>query len=650
MTNQSSDTQPALQSHNVSVRAGRLTKFKGQVASIAPGLLVWATAAVLFTGGAAHANCATGEDGDLVTETCNARVGSEAYPHITRAYNQEAREVNFKLILNEVVVEREVQGLGVMVQEGPQSKGNLAIEVKGGQITTWNFNNNMAVFMGANHAESEINLTVTVSDGAEITTETKHSHGVLASNKGKRDAHIVMEGDHTSITTQADDSDGAGSAHGLWAEVKAVDGRGGLGSATAEMRGGSIATGDMATNGGENSYAIHADIDSHYNNETATAKMSGGEIETYGRRGIGLYAHTNGNGDAITEMSDGEIVTNGHRGYGMYSQTWGSGNAIARMSGGKITTNITSDSEAEYRGDNAYGVWAYVDANKRLDAGNARAHAEVSGGEIVTKSDHAYAIVASSNGSGWVGASLTEGTVHTSGRVAHGVFAWSYNRGDKTAQVVVGGRSNSRTDPFIKTTGDRAYGASAFHEVYGAAAVHMFNGKVETTGEEAHGLNAVSENNRATVHVDGAAVVDVTGKDADGIHLKSGLGFDIRFTGDVWGGTGSGAAIRTNSRAGFNGEININHRHATVYGRSGIAIQDGDGNTEIKSIGKITGDIRLGAGDDTLKLMARLDSDLGTYNKFKGNIYGGAGNDTVTIDTLTLDKRLYCSGRRSRRR
>ncbi len=48
MTNDNLVPHPALRSLNVLVRGGRLTKFKGRVASIAPGLLVVATAAVLF--------------------------------------------------------------------------------------------------------------------------------------------------------------------------------------------------------------------------------------------------------------------------------------------------------------------------------------------------------------------------------------------------------------------------------------------------------------------------------------------------------------------------------------------------------------------------------------------------------------------------
>ena len=72
MTNQSSDTQPALRARNTLVRGGRLTKFKGRVASIAPGLSVVATAAVLFTGGAAQADDECGNPTTNGVVSCNA--------------------------------------------------------------------------------------------------------------------------------------------------------------------------------------------------------------------------------------------------------------------------------------------------------------------------------------------------------------------------------------------------------------------------------------------------------------------------------------------------------------------------------------------------------------------------------------------------
>ncbi len=81
MTNQySADTHPAFSLFNVSVRSGRLIRFKGQVASIAPGLSVVATAAALCTGGAAHAADECGEeDKNDPQDTVTCGVGDPNY-------------------------------------------------------------------------------------------------------------------------------------------------------------------------------------------------------------------------------------------------------------------------------------------------------------------------------------------------------------------------------------------------------------------------------------------------------------------------------------------------------------------------------------------------------------------------------------------
>ncbi|WP_299752989.1 hypothetical protein, partial [uncultured Tateyamaria sp.] len=136
MTNQSSDTQPALHSHNVSVRGGRLTKFKGQVASIAPGLSVVATAAVLFSGSAVQADneCGSVANGQ-VTCGADAVLNTPAIddPYTNGiTYNVSASE-DLTVTLNNPTVDP-VGRIGVDVGSG--AANNVTVQMGGGTITT----------------------------------------------------------------------------------------------------------------------------------------------------------------------------------------------------------------------------------------------------------------------------------------------------------------------------------------------------------------------------------------------------------------------------------------------------------------------------------------------------------------------------------
>ena len=59
-----------LNAYRAPIQGGRLTKFKGTVASIAPGLYVAATSALLFAGGAAQAanECGTATSEEIICD------------------------------------------------------------------------------------------------------------------------------------------------------------------------------------------------------------------------------------------------------------------------------------------------------------------------------------------------------------------------------------------------------------------------------------------------------------------------------------------------------------------------------------------------------------------------------------------------------
>ncbi len=608
------DPQPAPRPRNVSARGGRLTKFKGQVASIAPGLLVLASAAVMFSGSAAQADNECGSPTNGVVFSCGAGT-----------YNNGIKYTDvpgYRLNLNNVTVNKLGAGQGVQAK-GVEVGGNetdaqiaaravrarnstdIVVNLNSGTISTEAVNG-MGIIAEHVHLESNADTFVNVGTSTpgvvtRITTNGKQSHGAVAGNKGGGNARVVMEGEDTKINITGkyaiDEETGniVTQGRGLWATITNT----GRGSATVEMKGGEITTDHTR------SFAIYSSVKNQQSDAMAKATMSGGEI-----------------------------ITKGHRAYGMWVETAGTGRAEAIMTGGKITTEAATDEASatrlglSFKPNNTYGIWAFIEANATIDADKAVALAKMSGGEIITKSDVGFGIVASSNGSGTVKVKVTsDSKVTTEGKDAHAVYAWSYNRGNKTATAVVDDTAS------IETSGDGAYGVSANHTVHGAASVEMHGGTVTTKGKEAHGLNAFSASATASVHLSG--IVTVSGEDADGIRAEGATGFDISVNGSVTGGTGNGAAIRTISRSGLPGvkrEIRINGNAVVNGTASGLAIEDGDGDTTIDSWGEITGDIRLGAGDDTLKL---------NNGSFTGDIYAGAGNDTVAIHTVTLGEGRY---------
>ena len=129
MTNAPLDIQPALCPLNVLVRAGRLTKFKGQVASIAPGLSVVATA-VLLAGGADQAaaqalNACGPDEVGQDTVTCDARNYAEGITY--------TESDGLTLILPDAT-NFGARGDGVNVTG--TGEGNVSVRMRNGTVNT----------------------------------------------------------------------------------------------------------------------------------------------------------------------------------------------------------------------------------------------------------------------------------------------------------------------------------------------------------------------------------------------------------------------------------------------------------------------------------------------------------------------------------
>lgn len=139
--------------------------------------------------------------------------------------------------------------------------------------------------------------------------------------------------------------------------------------------------------------------------------------------------------------------------------------------------------------------------------------------------------------------------------------------------------------------------------------------KVATIVDEADGLFSVSAGGQTIIEL--GAEVEVSVMDLDGIHADGATGFKMDVAGSVRAGDRAGAAIRTASSAG--GTMVDIASGVEVMGASGIAIQDGDGDSDITSAGDITSDIDAGAGNDTLELRE---------GSLAGDVYVGEDGDT----------------------
>ncbi|WP_299749547.1 pertactin-like passenger domain-containing protein, partial [uncultured Tateyamaria sp.] len=249
-------------------------------------------------------------------------------------------------------------------------------------------------------------------------------------------------------------------------------------------------------------------------------------------------------------------------------------------------------------------------------------------GPRIEVSGKGVSVSGSGTGEGDISVQMDGGLVTTTDVGRFGVVSL-FTNGSGTAAATV-----RMTDGAVETTGDISHGLVVGNSGAGEARVQMDGGTVTTTGEDAVGISAISFGGRAVVDLGVSATVTASGAGAHGIHVLGASGFDIDVAGVVSGGAFreatptkeaiDGAAIRTTSSPG--GTIDIASGAEVNAGTSGLAIQDGDGDAVVTSAGKLTGDVRLGAGDDSLTI-----SSTATYD-FSYTLDGGEGGD----DHLTL--------------
>jgi len=606
MTNAPLDTQPALHSRNVSVRGGRLTKFKGQVASIAPGLSVVATAAVLFTGGAAQAaNECGGDSVGQNTVTCAADAnptnpGVDPYANgIT--YNGSD---GLTLILDDPDIT--VNGPGVQVNG--TGAGDIKVHMKDGKVTT-NSHGVSAFTTGSGSVHAQLD-GLTSDDGLtslsddDITINRDSSAGLRARINYKEStetATATMTGGKITVVA-GENADGVTAfTHGR------------SGAVTAEMSGGLIITEQAA---GATS-AIYAGAHETYYVGTVTAEMSGAdsEIHTKNNRGHGLRATTRATSEdtfAVVRMKGGKITTEGDNAYAVMAHYGGNtptdpaqrrlikSNMTAKMTGGTIealggstairaVTPGVGDALAEMdetdgtstittHGNQAHGLRAASGSRDSESEGTAKAIMKA-GTIIINAINSAGAIAQANGGLGTALARMEDGRITINGLNSSGLYAQIDNEDNKEEVKV------EMTGGSIETnSGDSFHGS---HGLYahtsgsGDVIVEMDAGTVTTHGRNSHGILAKSDGvgtlldnpkaqAKGVVSLGEAATVMALGEDSDGIRvsgnnvavnsnpddgtiLLGARGFDVDVYGSVTGGAGKGAAIRTISSA--RGEI-----------------------------------------------------------------------------------------------
>jgi outer membrane autotransporter protein len=362
MKQQSFDkTRPLTRSRTL--RGGRLTKWKGKVASIAHIVGVATVFSALYVGTASAANeCGPNTAGPTVI-ICGSTnyAGSGSYPNYPTGIvyvNQD----DLTLVLDDGAAT--LLGDGVGVDSTAMNTGDIVVV-----------------------GERFLSISTTAANG----------RGVQASNFG------------TSGNADASMSETAGSvkttghhAYGILAEIGNPSN---LAIVTATMDGGTITTeGDQST-------AVYA---FSRGQGAVNALISNGVVDTAGIFSYGIYAWIFNSGslaDATSTFIDGSITTRERSSVGVAAQTSGQGNVMARMEGGDIST----------RGDFSFGLYAQI---TNTDSA-AVATATLLTGEIKTAGEMAFGIYARHRGGGDAVVSMNGGTVTASGTNAHGIAARS---------------------------------------------------------------------------------------------------------------------------------------------------------------------------------------------------------------------------------
>jgi len=487
--------------------------------------------------------------------------------------------------------------------------GDTVVSV-GGTITTYGYNAHGA-YAWQRQAQASAPVHVQADmDGGSIATHGAFSHGLHARNEagqGSTEVHL-QAGD---IRTFGNDSFGL-YAHNFDTLP------GGLGTALAQVRGGTVST------SGLRSAAV---VVRNRLVGSATASVTGAQVQTSGLRAAGILAQAE-QGDAFVHFSDASLQTAGDQANGIQAQATG-GNA-----------HVFSAGTIETTGTNAVGIWAEASGSVNIDH---RGNLAAAGTALVVVAGSGPAAI---DNSGQM-ASLAGHGIDASGASQGTTIV---NRGHIRANApgayaVLGSHANDQL-ALLSGSIDGAVSLGAGNDTFTASGgtlagpvdmgpgddVLILRGSVELG--QANRLDGGGGNDQLII--DGLRLQAFTGESdrpANGSnlrgwqHIEVAGGGTLQLTGDLFDSGGTARlGIRSGSQLDLRGSAPAGFTiHGSLDNAGAVTLSNGVANDRTT----ITGDYRGSAGS-VLALDAEFGGDDSASDLLvvQGDVYG---QSTLTI-------------------
>jgi len=370
------------------LRGGRVTKWKGVAASMAPviGIVLpaFAIGAALSYANPAKAASECGAEGsgpDTITCTSANYGGGDTFPNYPGGISYTGSD-GLTLNLNNSAMT--IGNPGVSIRSSGTNTNNITVNGTSFATIATVGNNAYGLFALIQNPASGGVATVTM-DGGSITTGGTFSHGLLAQTTGMGDAFAILN-DGTISTTGS-------NSRGVMAYVVAA----GTGDAHAEINGGSIAatnfqaqgvlaqalgtsssayatiTGGAITTSGTAGYGVRAVLNNAGSlaSENTVVTASGGSINTTGAGAHAFASVNNGLGGASADIEDAVATTSGQGAHALLVQT---GNGLS------ATARVAGDSQLTASGINAVGLMTVVNQPGAIYSVSVADMATVTGG------------------------------------------------------------------------------------------------------------------------------------------------------------------------------------------------------------------------------------------------------------------------------
>lgn len=338
---------------------------------------------------------------------------------------------------------------------------------------------------------------------------------------------------------------------------------------------------------------------------------------------------------------------------------------------GEARVTLESSSVITY-GYNAMGIYAW---QRFFNAGNSSdVSATMSGGTIDTSGRYSHGVYGRTD-AGFSNVLVTTGDaeIHTRGRNSIGIRAVMARPGANSgAPTSTGNLTIEATDTRIRTdersahgalaesnhvmstgnatvtlnsaqietAGDDAFGSGARLQGAGNVRLESLGSRIVTSGVGSHGLFAQAGSGTVNVTVDSSTELRASGADSEGIFAASASAdVSVEIGGQVVSGSGAAATVHVLTPAGS--EIGIRST-ATVDGSaSGVALRHGDLDND--GVDEIGGDARITTeGTVTGDALLGLGNDEFTLagGLYTGDIYG----DDLVATLADGDDRFHWQG------